>query len=93
MTTRTSPPQLSTSLADWADTSGVLDTLVIGSGYGGAVVALRLAQAGHEVIVLERGSEYLPGDFPNDISQLPKHLRAPAWQGAGVTGSATGLFD
>ena len=93
MTTRTSPPQLSTSLADWADTSGVLDTLVIGSGYGGAVAALRLAQAGHEVIVLERGSEYLPGDFPNDISQLPKHLRAPAWKGAGVTGSATGLFD
>ena len=31
------------------------DVLVIGSGFGGAASALRLTEAGHRVIVLERG--------------------------------------
>jgi len=86
------PPQLSVPLSEWA-APGLIDHLVIGSGYGGAVAALRLAEAGCGVVVLERGGEYLPGDFPNDISQLPKFLRAPALHGAGVMGAAAGLFD
>lgn len=40
------------------------DAVVIGTGYGGGVSALRLAQAGLKVCVLERGKEFLPGDFP-----------------------------
>ncbi|WP_305346019.1 FAD-dependent oxidoreductase, partial [Hydrogenophaga sp.] len=45
-----------------------VDAIVVGSGYGGSVAALRLAEKGHRVLLLERGSEYLPGDFPNDFS-------------------------
>lgn len=34
------------------------DVVVIGSGFGGAAVACRLAQAGRSVAILERGKEY-----------------------------------
>jgi choline dehydrogenase-like flavoprotein len=85
---------LSMRLADWLareSADEVLDVVVIGSGYGGSVAALRLAQAGRHVTLLERGSEFLPGDFPNDVGQLPKFLRA---QGpVKPMGSLCGLFD
>jgi len=42
--------------------------VVVGSGYGGAVIAARLAQAGVDVAVLERGREWPAGTFPD--SQL-----------------------
>ena len=32
------------------------DTIIIGSGFGGAVCAARLSSAGYRVLVLERGS-------------------------------------
>jgi cholesterol oxidase len=40
------------------------DVIVIGSGFGGAVMACRLAEAGASVIVLERGREWKAPDFP-----------------------------
>ena len=40
------------------------DAIVIGSGFGGAVVAFRLAKAGQNVLVLERGREWQPEDYP-----------------------------
>lgn len=92
MSTGTTPAQLSTPLTAWRGAMRV-PHLVIGSGYGGAVAALRLAEAGHEVLVLERGSEYLPGDFPNTLAELPKHVRAPSLRGSGTMGSAAGVFD
>ena len=40
------------------------DVLVIGSGFGGSVVAAELAAAGTRVTVVERGNHYPPGSFP-----------------------------
>src|ERR687884_76941 len=42
----------------------VHDAIIIGSGFGGAVVACRLAQAGMSTIVLERGRRWSPVTFP-----------------------------
>jgi cholesterol oxidase len=41
-----------------------VDALVIGSGFGGAVVACRLAEAGYRVVVVERGRRWDPKTFP-----------------------------
>jgi cholesterol oxidase len=40
------------------------DFVVIGSGFGGSVSALRLAQKGYSVAVLEKGRRYRSEDFP-----------------------------
>jgi len=40
------------------------DAIVIGSGFGGAVSACRLAQAGRKVLVLERGRKWDPASYP-----------------------------
>lgn len=40
------------------------DVVVVGSGYGGAISASRLARAELKVCLLERGDERQPGDFP-----------------------------
>ena len=43
------------------------DTIIIGSGFGGAVSACRLATAGRDVLVLERGRRWTPESYPRDI--------------------------
>ena len=40
------------------------DTIVIGSGFGGAVSACRLAEAGVKTLVLERGRRWQTSEFP-----------------------------
>lgn len=46
------------------------DVVVIGSGFGGATVAARLAQAGRSVAVLERGRRWAAQDFPRAMGQV-----------------------
>lgn len=41
------------------------DAVVIGSGFGGAVSALRLAEGGYKVVVLERGRRWQRADYPS----------------------------
>jgi cholesterol oxidase len=40
------------------------DAIVVGSGFGGSVIACRLAQKGLKVLVLERGRRWTPADYP-----------------------------
>ncbi|MGE0594537.1 MAG: GMC oxidoreductase [Vicinamibacterales bacterium] len=40
------------------------DAIVIGSGFGGAIMARRLAEQGMRVLVLERGRRWEPADYP-----------------------------
>src|SRR5271154_5244827 len=46
------------------------DAVIVGSGFGGSINALRLAQAGKSVLVLERGKRYIPGEFPRDVTDV-----------------------
>ena len=41
------------------------DVVIVGSGFGGAVVACRLAKAGHRVLVLERGRRWDERSYPS----------------------------
>ncbi len=52
------------------------DAVVIGSGYGGGIAALRLAEAGLRVCVLERGTERLPEEFPEAAWEAPHNIQA-----------------
>ncbi|MFX0580222.1 GMC oxidoreductase [Nocardia nepalensis] len=56
-------PEIFAPLPDPADH---VPAIVIGSGFGGAITALRLAQSGTQVAVLERGSRW-PNDPWRDI--------------------------
>ncbi|OZG70131.1 hypothetical protein BTA51_27570 [Hahella sp. CCB-MM4] len=70
-----------------------VDVLIIGSGYGGSVAAFRLAHPNRSVLVLERGQEYHPGDFPNDLGNIPSHIRLQSNNRNELIGYPDALFD
>lgn len=56
----------------------VYDYIVIGSGFGGSVASLRLAEKGYKVLTLEQGRRFNPEDFPRTNWNLPKYLWVPS---------------
>ena len=54
-----------------------VDFLVVGSGFGGSVSALRLAEKGYSVQVLERGQRFSSSDFPMTNWDVRKSLWIP----------------
>jgi cholesterol oxidase len=55
------------------------DAIVIGTGFGGAVSACRLSQAGFKVGILERGKRYRMGEFPRNFHD-PSGLKDWLWE-------------
>lgn len=53
------------------------DYVIIGSGFGGSVSALRLSQKGYSVLVIEKGKWYKSEDFPKSNWNLKKWLWEP----------------
>lgn len=76
------------------------DCVVIGSGYGGAVAASRMARAGESVCVLERGREKWPGEYPSGTREAADELHwsgnlAPQGMSDGIAvdgGDPTGMY-
>ncbi len=59
------------------------DYLIIGSGFGGSVSALRLVEKGFRVLLLEKGRRLSAEDFPETNWNLPRWLWMPrlGWRG------------
>jgi cholesterol oxidase len=59
------------------------DFIVIGSGFGGSVSALRLVEKGYDVLLLEKGGALEERDFPRTNWNLRRWLWAPllGWRG------------
>lgn len=50
------------------------DFLVIGSGFGGSVSALRLTEKGYKVIIAEQGNHITPANMPRSVRQYKQFL-------------------
>ncbi len=74
------PPPTAIAEADAFD----CDYLVIGSGFGGSVSALRLAEKGYKVIVLERGRRWRREDFPKTNWNVFKSMWLPSLGCTGI---------
>jgi cholesterol oxidase len=60
------------------------DFAVIGSGFGGSVSALRLAEKGYSVAVIEMGKRWAKEDFPHTSWNARKYLWRPAFGMYGI---------
>lgn len=60
------------------------DFVVIGSGFGGSVSAMRLTEKGYGVLVLERGKHFRDEDFAKSDWNIWKHKWIPAIRCFGI---------
>jgi cholesterol oxidase len=60
-----------------------VDYVVVGSGFGGSVSALRLAEKGYSVLVLEQGKRYADDELPADSFDRKRYYWNPrlGWRG------------
>lgn len=60
------------------------DYIIIGSGFGGSVSAMRLTEKGYSVLVLEKGKRFEDRDFAKSNWQFWKYLWLPALRAHGI---------
>src|SRR5688500_6907093 len=60
------------------------DYVIIGSGFGGSVSAMRLTKKGYSVLVLEKGKRYEDHDFARSNWQFWKYVWIPAIRAFGI---------
>jgi cholesterol oxidase len=60
------------------------DFVIIGSGFGGSVSALRLREKGYSVLILEKGKRFRDQDFATSNWQFWKYLWAPVLHAFGI---------
>lgn len=60
------------------------DYVIVGSGFGGSVSALRLAEKGYKVLVIEKGKWYNPDDFAKSNWDLKRWLWMPMFRFFGI---------
>lgn len=60
------------------------DYIIVGSGFGGSVSALRLSEKGYKVLVVEKGKWYKAKDFPKTNWNLRKWLWMPSLRFFGI---------
>jgi cholesterol oxidase len=60
-----------------ANRAADVDVVVVGSGFGGSVAALRLSEKGYRVVVLEAGRRFRPDEFPTSSWDIRNFLWAP----------------
>ena len=81
-----------------------VDNLIIGSGYGGAVAALRLTEAGHKVLMIEMGLDWEKDNSKHkpfsdlitpksNSTWLNKKTQAPMMNIASFSKKFTGVLD
>ena len=54
------------------------DFVIIGSGFGGSVSALRLTEKGYRVLVIEKGRRITTGDFAENNRELKRWMWKPS---------------
>jgi cholesterol oxidase len=62
----------------------IYDYIIIGSGFGGSVSAMRLTEKGYSVLVLEKGKRFEDSDFAITNWQFWKYLWMPALRAFGI---------
>lgn len=60
------------------------DYVIIGSGFGGSVSAMRLTEKGYSVLVLEKGKRFEDKDFAKSNWQFWKYVWIPALRAHGI---------
>ncbi len=64
--------------------SEVFDYVIIGSGFGGSVSAMRLSEKGYKVLILEKGKRFRDQDFAKRNWQFWRYVWIPAIRAYGI---------
>jgi cholesterol oxidase len=62
----------------------LFDFVIIGSGFGASVSAMRLTEKGYSVLIIEKGKRYKDQDFPKSNLHFWKYLWAPPLRSFGI---------